>query len=91
MAAEIADSIAFGYRGTRHLLAVCGEGLRREGVPFVEGLRRSSLRISVERSNSRWAFCHIDMTTTDKSSAPMRLRRSSRRAQSRAPLRAMQR
>ncbi|MBV8193160.1 MAG: helix-turn-helix transcriptional regulator [Alphaproteobacteria bacterium] len=49
MAAEIVqatrrDRIAFGYRGPRHMLAVCGQGLRRDGETAVEGLPSSSLR-----------------------------------------------
>lgn len=38
------DRMAFGYRGPRHLLAACDQGLRREGETVVEGLPRSTLR-----------------------------------------------
>jgi AraC family transcriptional regulator len=49
MAAEIVQAIrrermAFGYRGSHHLLVVYEQGLRREGETVIEGLPRSSLR-----------------------------------------------
>jgi AraC family transcriptional regulator len=49
MAAEIVqatrlDRLAFAYRGTRHLLAVCAHGIRHDGETVVEGLPRSTLR-----------------------------------------------
>ena len=34
----------FRFRGTRHLLALCEQGARSDGVSFVEGLPRSTLR-----------------------------------------------
>jgi AraC family transcriptional regulator len=49
MAAEIVqatrhDRMAFAYRGTRHLLAVCAHGVRHDGETVVEGLPCSTLR-----------------------------------------------
>jgi AraC family transcriptional regulator len=49
MAAEIVQAIqynrvTFGYRGGRHLLAVCEHGVRNDGETIVEGLPRSRLR-----------------------------------------------
>jgi AraC family transcriptional regulator len=49
MAAEIVQAtqrqrMEFRFRGTRHLLALCEQGVRSEGDTFVEGLPRSTLR-----------------------------------------------
>jgi AraC family transcriptional regulator len=49
MAAEIVQAtqrqrMEFRFRGTRHLLAVCEQGVRSDGDTFVEGLPRSTLR-----------------------------------------------
>jgi AraC family transcriptional regulator len=49
MAAEIVQAtqhqrMEFRFRGTRHLLVLCEQGVRTEGDTFVEGLPRSTLR-----------------------------------------------
>jgi AraC family transcriptional regulator len=49
MAAEIVqvtrhDTVEFRFRGTRHLLVVHEQGVRRDGETFVEGLPKSTLR-----------------------------------------------
>ena len=49
MAAEIVQAtqrqrMEFRFRGTRHLLALCEQGVRSDGDTFVEGLPRSTLR-----------------------------------------------
>jgi len=49
MAAEIVhatrrERMAFRFRGTRHLLVLCEQGVRSDGDTFVEGLPRSTLR-----------------------------------------------
>src|SRR5882672_10182885 len=49
MAAEIVQAtqrqrMEFRFRGTRHLLALCEQGVRSQGDTFVEGLPRSTLR-----------------------------------------------
>ena len=49
MAAEIVhatrrERMEFRFRGTRHLLVLCEQGVRSDGDTFVEGLPRSTLR-----------------------------------------------
>jgi AraC family transcriptional regulator len=49
MAAEIVQAtrrerMEFRFRGTRHLLVLCEQGVRSDGDTFVEGLPRSTLR-----------------------------------------------
>src|SRR5712671_5427970 len=49
MAAEIVQAtrrerLEFRFRGARHLLVLCEQGVRSEGDTFVEGLPRSTLR-----------------------------------------------
>ena len=49
MAAEIVhatrrERMEFRFRGTRHLLVLCEEGVRSDGDTFIEGLPRSTLR-----------------------------------------------
>jgi AraC family transcriptional regulator len=49
MAAEIVhatrrERMEFRFRGTRHLLVLCEQGVRSDGETFVEGLPRSTLR-----------------------------------------------
>jgi len=49
MAAEIVQAMQrqrmeFRFRGTRHLLVLCEQGMRSDGDTFVEGLARSTLR-----------------------------------------------
>ena len=49
MAAEIVhatrrERMEFRFRGTRHLLVLCEQGVRSDGDTFVEGLPRSKLR-----------------------------------------------
>jgi AraC family transcriptional regulator len=41
--------IAFGYRGTHHLLVVCEHGVRSNGETIVEGLPQSNLRDMTRR------------------------------------------
>jgi AraC family transcriptional regulator len=38
------ERMEFRFRGTRHLLVLCEQGVRSEGDTFVEGLPRSTLR-----------------------------------------------
>ena len=44
------DRITFHYRGARHLLVICRQGLRRDGETIVDGLPRSPLHDMTNRA-----------------------------------------
>lgn len=47
---EPGDRIVFHYRGSRHLLVICRQGLRRDGETVVNGLPRSALHDMTNRA-----------------------------------------